>query len=134
MDEELFADADNLATKGLPDEAWVQCWLRLTMRFQSEVGVPFDNGEPEKWCTELSVYDVIWSFEGQFVRGAMIRAEVTSEFQAQYELLLQEYDHQSPPFAHRLAFNQLMDQRWDELKLEAQQRFHEPVFGHRIGR
>ena len=108
-----------MASCYIEDEAWVQCWLRLTMRFQAEVGIPFDGGDPEQWCQDMKVEEVLWDADGEAVRNAMGEAELNREFQDEYELLLDEFDHHQSSFAHRLAFNQLMDDRWEQLKEEA---------------
>lgn len=80
---------------------------------------------------QMPVYDVVWSWEGQFIRRAMISAEITKEFQAEYESLLKEFDHHGPSYAHRLAFNQLMDERWEDLKREALFTYEGPGFDDR---
>jgi len=89
------------------------------MRFQTEVGIPFDPDGPEAWCMDSVVYDVVWSWEGQAVRWAMIGIEVKTDFLSQFEDLLVELDHLTRTHAQRVAFNHLIDARWDEIKREA---------------
>lgn len=110
----------DLPTAQLDGEIWIQCHLRLTLRFQANHGVSLHLCDPRRRCLRIGLEEILDHRSGRAIYDAMLTVEVDKEFQDAYSEYLGELDHLGPEAAGRLAFNLAMDGRWDQIEKSAE--------------
>jgi len=99
-------------------DQWVQCEIRLLIRFQIEHGLPL-LGDPNHLIPEpLTLDHVLDSPLASAVREATRLVTGDGEFTAQAAELEAELDHLSPDHARRIALNETLDRHWHGLRRE----------------
>lgn len=116
MSSEKKFDIDSLPTLTLGHEKWIQCHLRLILRFQANYGIPLYEDELRSRYPRISVDDIYYSFVGQAIYNAMLGVEIRDEFQVSYLEHREELDSLGAKDAERLAFNLAMDESWEQIE------------------
>lgn len=114
-----FADFRSCPTASLDGEIWIQCQLRLTFQFQGRHGISLHLCDPSRRCLRIGLGEILDHQSGRAMYDAMLKLEITDEFQDKYLEHLAELDHLDPGVAERLAFNLAMDGHWERIELSA---------------
>lgn len=108
-------DLESLPTLSLDHERWIQCQLRLIIRFQSSHGITLYDGEPRSRYPRILLEDTFYSLPGQAIYNAMLAVENEEQFQARYLEYREELQRLGAEDAVRLAFNLAMDENWEKI-------------------
>lgn len=114
-----FNELQDRPTAQLDGEIWIQCHLRLTFQFQARHGVSLHLCDPSRRCLRIGLGEILDDRSGRSIYNAMLYAEIEDEFQEEYLEQLAELDHLDPESAGRLAFNLVMDSRWEQIEKAA---------------
>lgn len=108
-------EIESLPTLSLGHERWIQCQLRLIVRFQASHGIPLYEGEPRSRYPRIYLEDVFYSPLGQVIYNAMLGVEVKEKFQARYLEHREKLQRLGAEDAARQAFNLAMDENWEKI-------------------
>lgn len=115
MTSKRSIDLESLPTLTLGHESWIQCQLRLLIRFQASHGVPLYDGEIRSRYPRIYLEDIFYSLPGQAIYNAMLGVEVREKFQSRYLEQREELRRLGAEDAARRAFNLVMDENWEKI-------------------
>lgn len=128
MKGERAVHYDDLPTSRLDGDIWVQCQLRMTFRLQADLGFGLRLCNPRRQTLRISLGEVMDHVSSRAIYNGMLQVESDSDFQDEFSQTRTELDHLEPDHADRVAYNQAMDARWDEIRKSAEEYCHPKLY------
>jgi len=114
-----YTDYLSLPTAALDREVWIQCQLRLTFQYQARHGISLHLCDPARRRLRIGLGEILDHRSGRAIYDAMLKLSLEDDFQDEYLDQLRDLDHLDSDHAGRLAFNLVMDERWDRIEQSA---------------